>query len=232
MQIITRIVSHFQQNARVIKDTETKKSCILDPGASAFELVEDALRDGYDIESIFLTHCHIDHGGGVKGVLRKIEAKGLNKPALYFHSDGQLLADNIESYGTLYGFTSQDYENIPKPDHDCRYLETFSIGNLSAKVLQTPGHAPGHVSLYFDVTSWSMSGDYAEPNKAAPILISGDALFRGSIGRTDLPGADHTTLIDSIKNELLPLPENTIVLSGHGPNTTIEMEKRNNPFLK
>ena len=100
--------------------------------------------------------------------------------------------------------------------------DLLSVGSFSFQVLYTPGHAVGHISLF---------SDRLENSFAAPILIAGDALFKGSIGRTDLPGGNHQELLDSISNKIFTLPTNTVVCSGHGPNTTVGIEKKTNPFF-
>ena len=207
--IKSRVVSMYQQNARVLLDTESREACIVDPGANVSELL--AMADGYRVTSVFLTHCHIDHGGGVAELLDLC----VPRPQLFHHSEGQFLGDRIDMQAEMLGLSGQ-YRNVPLPDVDLKGVGTFSVGSYTGKVLDTPGHAPGHVALYFE---------------SEKLVIAGDALFRGSIGRTDLPGGNFELLIRSIRDQLLTLPDETRVLCGHGPDTTIGVERVRNPFL-
>jgi len=125
------------------------------------------------------------------------------------------LLENAGNIGKMYGF--DNYEGSPYPKHFLKQDDTLSFGNSSFKILFTPGHAPGHICLY------------SQENN---LVIAGDVLFRGNIGRTDLPGGDHNTLINSIKTQLFPLANDTVVYCGHGPSTNIRYEKEHNPFLQ
>jgi glyoxylase-like metal-dependent hydrolase (beta-lactamase superfamily II) len=116
----------------------------------------------------------------------------------------------------MYGLPASEWFDCPEPSIAIRGGEVLSLGNLRAEVLFTPGHSPGHVSFYF---------------RSEKVLISGDTLFSGSIGRTDLPGGDHRTLIASIRENILTLDDEVRVLSGHGDDTTVGIERRSNPFL-
>ena len=129
-------------------------------------------------------------------------------------NDMELIKSSNE-IAQLYGFT--DYEMSPLPKKFLNEGDTLEFGNSQFKILFTPGHAPGHISLYSEKDG---------------LLISGDVLFNNSIGRTDLPGGNYDLLIESIKNKILTLNDNTIVYCGHGPSTTIGNERLNNPFLK
>ena len=120
---------------------------------------------------------------------------------------------------------------MPNPDIKLDDLSTFSIGTIPATLLFTPGHAPGHVALYFESISAQLTGDFAQKSQKN-ILISGDALFKESVGRTDLPLSNPQDLVKSIQEKLYTLPEDTLVLAGHGPNTTIGHEKKYNPFIR
>ena len=154
------------------------------------------------------THCHIDHVLGNKFVsdVWNIE--------LYIHKVDLPLLENAGNIGKMYGF--EHYEGSPYPKHFLEGKSKIVFGNSELEIIFTPGHAPGHICLY------------SENDK---FIIAGDVLFNGSIGRTDLPGGDYNTLINSIKTKLLPLDEETIVYCGHGPSTTIGKENETNPFL-
>lgn len=231
LKIKTIIVSHFEQNAKIIFDTETKTCCFIDPGANCDILYEASEPETYKAGSIFLTHCHIDHGGGVIALQNILKEKENRELPLYYHSEDKVLARSIKFSAQQYGLPPI-YDNIPPATEYVDDWTTFKVGNIEAKTHFTPGHAPGHVALSFssqEVELISRSGTETISN---PILIAGDALFRQSIGRTDLPFGDHDTLINSIKTEFWPMDPDTIVLTGHGPNTTIGFEKDHNPFLK
>jgi hydroxyacylglutathione hydrolase len=228
--IKTFTVSHFEQKARVIIDTVTKKACIIDPGADIERLYEATEPDINILESIFLTHCHIDHAGGVKPLLDLLLSKIVTPCPHYYHSEDKVLARSIEFSCKQYGLPSH-YFNVPTPTEYLDNKDFFSIGNIKGSCLFTPGHAPGHVALYFEKQTIRLIENNKTQDIDSPLLIAGDALFRGSIGRTDLPFGDHATLIKSIKEKLFTLPEDTVVLSGHGPNTLIGLEKQTNPFF-
>lgn len=231
LKIKTLVVSHFEQNARILFDTESHSACIIDPGANCEEIFIESEIDTYTISSIFLTHCHIDHGGGVSKLLSLIEKKTGEKPPLYYHSEEEPLGRSIEFSCKQYGLPPI-YDNVPKATVLSDTLKTFSVGNIQSSLLFLPGHSPGHTGLFFSKQEVVLITNKKEKKLTAPILIGGDVLFKHSIGRTDLPLSDHLTLIKSIKTTLFPLPESTLVLSGHGPDTTIGDEKKNNPYLQ
>ncbi len=229
--IKTLVVSPYQQNARILIDTKTQRSVIIDPGADCETILQEANPTLYPVESIFLTHCHIDHCGGVTHLLHLLNTKFQQTPKLYYHSDDTPLAKAVDRLATERGWGP--YCLSPKqPDIDLKTIDTFKVGSISANVLFTPGHAPGHCALFFE----SLTADYSDYEQHTqidgPLLLSGDALFKESIGRTDLPFGNLYQLLDSIKKKLLTLPDNTIVLTGHGPTTSIKHEKKHNPFLK
>ena len=231
LHIHTQIVSDFQQNARVLIDDTSQKAMIIDPGDDVETLLNLADPVINCIESIVLTHCHIDHCGGVQHLLESIEKKQANKPTLYYHSKDIPIAENIENQAKMFGIFGQHYKNPPKPDKLLDNCEKVQCGAVELTCLYTPGHAPGHVALYCTYNDIQLHGSYSEAINQRPIVIAGDALFYNGIGRTDLPLANYQELIGSIKEQLFTLPPETVVLSGHGPNTTIEREKKYNPFI-
>ena len=229
LAVTTCIVSHFEQNARVVCNQDDNTAMIIDPGGSE-QVLFDLVRDK-TVELIVLTHCHIDHAGAAKRLLVLFDQANLPRPKVAYHSKEIIVGEHIETYGQMYGFSASDYENAPEPDLLLDDRDTVSLGSAEFRVLFTPGHAPGHVALYYEPDSFSLAGEFSEALDCRHLLIAGDALFSGSIGRTDLPLGNHGQLIESIKTQLLTLPDDTLVCSGHGPNTTIRTERESNAFL-
>jgi len=191
----------FQENTYVLFD-ESKKCIIIDPGCyeqnEKLELERFIVDNELEPVKLINTHCHIDHVLGNRFVAEKwsldLEMHELDLPTLH----------SVKDYCQLYGF--HNYEESPEPSTFLKEGDKIHFGNSSLDVLFTPGHAPGHIVLY---------------SNEQHFVIGGDVLFQMSIGRTDLPGGDYDTLINSIKDKLLPLDEQTKVYSGHGPSTTI-----------
>lgn len=231
LSIQTVVVSPYEQNCRIITNHLTQTTTIIDPGADADRIIQHADPTLYPIESIYLTHCHIDHCGGTTHLLHILETKFNQKPLLYYHSADIPLAQAVDFLARERGWGPNCHS--PKPaDIDLKNLSDFFIGKTPAKILFTPGHAPGHCALFIPEITIHYQDDDVEGTLTAPILFAGDALFKQSIGRTDLPFGNLSDLLKSIKAHFLTLPETTLVLSGHGPITTIGDEKKNNPFLK
>jgi glyoxylase-like metal-dependent hydrolase (beta-lactamase superfamily II) len=199
--MLTFQLSPVVTNCYVLK--EGGEAIIIDPGDPAEELLA-SVADA-KVTMVFNTHCHFDHSAGNAGVM---EATGA---PLVCHQEAVPMLQRMDAQGQMFGVPI-----TPSPDPD-RLIEegdTITVGATSFEVLYTPGHAPGHVVLVGD-----------------GVVFGGDVLFAGSIGRTDLPGGDHELLLESIKTKLLPLPDETVVYSGHGPPTTIGQERATNPFL-
>ncbi len=210
MELKVFVFNDFQENTIVIFDN-SKECIIIDPGCNSdaeFEELKNFIHEK-DLKPVKIvnTHCHVDHIFGVDTI------KNFYKIPFYAHQDEEMLLKNASGYTYLLGIQFQSEITI---DH---YLEdngTLNFGNSELKIIHTPGHSKGGLCFY---------------SEEASVLISGDTLFSGSIGRTDLPGGNYNTLIDSIKHKLLTLPGDTIVYPGHGPLTVIKQESVTNPFL-
>ena len=212
MEIKTFTFNQFLENTIVVSDS-TNECIIIDPGCYNDEekkILENYItKNNLNPVKLINTHCHIDHILGNNFVSRnwgidpEINEKDLD------------LLNNADQIAKIYGFTNYERSPIPKKFINEDDIVYFGISEL--KVIFTPGHAPGHISLYSEKDS---------------LIISGDVIFQNSIGRTDLPGGDFNTLINSIKNKILSLDDNVIIYCGHGPNTTVGNERRKNPFLK
>ena len=212
MQIQVFTFNQFFENTIIVFD-KTKECVIIDPGCYTIS-EKDTLQKYISINNLIPvklinTHCHIDHILGNNFIAKTYDLE------LEMNANDMELIKSSNEIAQLYGFT--DYEMSPLPKKFLNEGDTLEFGNSQFKILFTPGHSPGHISLYSEKDG---------------LLISGDVLFNNSIGRTDLPGGNYDLLIESIKNKILTLNDNTIVYCGHGPSTTIGNERLNNPFLK
>jgi hydroxyacylglutathione hydrolase len=231
LHIYTIPVTPFSQNARIFFETEQQSAVVVDPGGDVDLLLERLRKLEFESLQILLTHAHIDHAGGVSECLRKIKAEFNIDASLIAHSD-PILRGTIQRQAKLYGLSAEEYQNAPEPEIVLGEGDEFTIGAVKAKVNWVPGHAPDHITLYFDVPEFVLHEDEEAELVKAPVLLAGDTLFAGSIGRTDLPGGSMPVLLKNIREKLFVLPEDTVVLCGHGPATTIGEEKRFNPFLQ
>ena len=202
----------FSENTYLLVDEATQQCAIVDPGC--YDPAEQqALRDyvtlrGWQVALLLNTHCHIDHVFGNQFIIDTYKVPFL------IHTDDLATLHAVPAYAPSYGFPQY---HPAEPTGFLTPGEPVRIGETELEVRFTPGHAPGHVVFYHAPTR---------------TLIGGDVLFRGSIGRTDLPGGDHDTLIESINQQLFTLPDEVVVYPGHGPTTTIGEERSTNPFFK
>jgi hydroxyacylglutathione hydrolase len=195
----------FFVNCYIVGDPKSKKGIIIDPGWDAESIISHVEKHDLKIESIIITHGHADHIVALDEVRRHYDAK-----VMIGEKDAIMLIDSTANLSASLG---EQFKVLPA-DKLLHESDMVSVGELEFKVLDTPGHSPGSISLY-----------------GHGVVFTGDALFLGSIGRTDFPGSSHETLLESIHKKLLTLPDDTIVYSGHGPDTTIEQERDYNPFL-
>ena len=212
MIIETRSVPPFSKNGYVVACEATREAVVIDPGDEVHMLLEVVTAQSLRVRSILLTHAHVDH---VTGVTRAKQA--LSAP-VYLHRDDQFLYDAAPQQAAFFGLHC---DALPPIDRYYDLSEALSFGEYEIDVHHTPGHCPGGVCLAI-----GKKGARKED------LFVGDTLFAGSIGRTDLPGGDHPTLIRSITQVLFAFGDAARVYSGHGPQTTIGQERRTNPFLR
>lgn len=204
------VVNPLGENSIIVSD-ETGECIFIDPGFFYNEEHDEVrsyiTENNLNPVKITNTHCHFDHIMGVEFIREEY-----NIP-LHAHEEDAFWVERAEQQGKMYGF---DIKPVRPIDHFLSENEIVKFGNSEFEVIHIPGHTPGHVVFY---------------NKEAEVLIAGDVLFYGSIGRTDLPRGNHNDLITNIKNKLFLLPDNTKVYCGHGPETTLGFEKSSNPFL-
>jgi hydroxyacylglutathione hydrolase len=216
-------VGAIQENAYIVSVKGGKRAVMIDPGAEAERLLEAAREDGLEIEAILITHCHFDHIGAVAEVARATGA-----PVYCPEIERGVLAD-IPSW-TPPGFGPfESYE----ADETVKGGERLSLAGLDIEVVFTPGHSPGHVT--YAIAAGALDGEAAAGGGAAGgerTLLSGDVLFQGSVGRTDLPGGDWNVLERSIGGLLKAFPPQTEVYPGHMGATTLGQERDTNPFLR
>jgi len=201
------VVGVFQENCWIIGSRRTGEAICIDPGDQPAEILALARDMGLNIKLIANSHAHIDHVMGVRGVHAATGAK-----FLLHHQDLDLLRDGFHMSAARFGLDPE--QAPPDPDAFVEDTDVVEVAGLQLKVITTPGHTPGSVSFYTE-----------------GMLFSGDTLFRGSIGRTDLPGGSFEQEMDSICNKLLTLPDDTLVLPGHMEQTEIGFEKKHNPFV-
>ena len=201
-------VTPFDQNCSLIWCTETKRAAAVDPGGDIELILAEAERQGVTLEKILLTHGHLDHVGGTAALAKqlKLPIEGPNQADKYW-------IDGLPQQAQMFGFPQVD---VFTPDRWLQQGDTVTVGNVTLQVRQTPGHTPGHV-IFFDPqssTAWV-----------------GDVLFEGSIGRTDFPGGDYQTLINSIREQLFTIGDEVQFIPGHGPMSNFGDERRTNPFV-
>ncbi len=211
MNIDTVVLSDFEANCYCVRKSAKQKQCLLiDPGLNPEPLIRFLRANDYQPVAIVLTHGHVDHMGGVESIREYWPAVEV---AIH-QDDAEMLTNPALNLSIMAGTMAQARPAEVLLDSASPY---YTAAGLRFQVLHTPGHTPGGICLY---------------SAKDEVLFAGDTLFAGSVGRSDFPNGSHETLIDMIKTKLLTLPEQTSVYPGHGPVTTLQAEKKYNPFLK
>jgi len=201
-------VGLLQCNCSIFGDEQTREALVIDPGDNIEDILAILEKHALRVKAIVITHAHIDHIGGAA------KLKATTGAPVLMNQDDQELYDHLDVQASWLGMEAPSHTAI---DEGARDGDVLKLGPAEFRVLHTPGHTQGSISLWIP---------------AEKKLIAGDTLFRDSIGRTDLPGGNPRQILRSIEDKLLGLPEETVVVPGHGPNTTIGREKERNPFLQ
>ena len=201
-------VGPLQCNCSVIGDEATREAMVIDPGDDIEDVSAILQKHNLKVKQIVITHAHIDHVGGA------MKLRALTGAPILLNQNDYSLLKMLDMQATWVGMPAPGDVKI---DAELAHDKTLSAGSLKANILHTPGHTEGSVCLYFP---------------AEKLLIAGDTLFAGSIGRTDLPGGSLDKILRSLHQRVLALPDETVVIPGHGPTTTIGDEREENPFLR
>ncbi|HED66362.1 MAG TPA: MBL fold metallo-hydrolase [Planctomycetes bacterium] len=202
-------VTPFQQNTTILRDRATGKGAIVDPGGEGERLIAACARDEVEVVAILLTHGHVDHAGAATELARHFAV-----PVIGPGEGDRFWLESLPQQAASFGLGHP--AEVVRPDRWLEDGDTVEVGELRFEVLACPGHTPGHVVFF---------------HRPSKLLIVGDVLFQGSIGRTDFPKGDYDTLIRSIQEKLLPLGDEVTFLPGHGPTSTLGRERIGNPFL-
>jgi hydroxyacylglutathione hydrolase len=205
LEVVSLPNGQFAENCYLVADRRTREAVIIDPGEEPAMFLAELNTRAWTLRDIWLTHAHIDHIIGVGPVHAATGAP------IHLHPLDRPIYNALPQYGAWVGMQLQQ---PPAPDRELRPGQVLRVGGFEFTVRFTPGHSPGSVSFL-----------------GAGMIFGGDVLFNGSVGRTDLPGGDAATLMASIQSEFLSLPDSTVVHCGHGPDTTIGIERLTNPFL-
>jgi hydroxyacylglutathione hydrolase len=208
MGYTTLPVTSFEQNCSLVWCDATMEAAVIDPGGDEQLIIDAVSEHRLNLEKVILTHGHLDHVGGTAGI-----AGHYGIPVIGPHEDDAFLLEMLEQQAQMFGFSKPRHFT---PDQWLQHGDEILVGERTLQVLHCPGHTPGHIVLY---------------DKQHQLLFAGDVLFRGAIGRTDFPRGNHQQLIESIQQRLWPLPDDVTVLPGHGPQTTIGIERASNPFV-
>ncbi|MDB4973583.1 MAG: hypothetical protein JWN48_1924 [Myxococcaceae bacterium] len=209
MQVGVVPVTAFQQNCSIVHCEKTNKAAVVDPGGDLDLLREYIAKEGVEVDKILLTHAHIDHAGATYELMRELRV-----PVIGPHREDEFLIEMLAEQGMMFGLgPAKSFV----PDQWLVQGDVVEVGQERFEVRHCPGHTPGHVIFY---------------NVERKFVLVGDVLFHGSIGRTDLPRGDHATLLKSLREQILTLPDDVTFLPGHGPTSTIGAQRKANPHLR
>ena len=207
MEVLTFEGGPFAENTYLLVSASAGAATLVDPGFATPDALAHVEAQGLDLHAVLLTHAHIDHVEGLPAVAARYDVP------IRLHPDDRPLYEAVGAQASAFGIRLGE---LPPVQYDLTHGQRIEIPGASLEVKFAPGHAPGHVIFHCADLGWA---------------VAGDVVFRGSIGRTDLPGGDFQTLMASIRREVLSLPDDTVLYPGHGPSTTVRMERVGNPFL-
>ncbi|MGE5123872.1 MAG: MBL fold metallo-hydrolase [Acidobacteriaceae bacterium] len=208
LEIISLVLGPVGTNAYLLGDPKSSTSLVVDPAWDGETILEESNRRGWRLQQIWLTHAHFDHIGGIVALVRGIQPA----PQIALHP-ADLALYSAQGGAALFGM---HIEPVPAPDVLLSHGQVLKLGEFNFEVRHCPGHTPGHVVFYC---------------AAEKVVLCGDVIFWGSIGRSDLPGGNYESLMQSIHTQIMTLPNETRLLSGHGGETSVGYERRSNPFL-
>jgi glyoxylase-like metal-dependent hydrolase (beta-lactamase superfamily II) len=227
LEIVSFTLGPAQTNAYLVADSETREAAVIDPAWDGHVILAEAQKRGWRIGHLWYTHAHFDHIGGAGAI-----ADALNPlPLVALHPNDHVLW-RAGGGGAIFGF---DIDPGPEPTIDFYQDQILRLGSVEFEVRYTPGHTPGHC-IFYVANIRAERSEQSERSRlrsvpVASVCFCGDLIFAGSVGRTDLPGGEWDQLVKSIQTQVFTMPDDTRLLSGHGPETTVEEEKRNNPFV-
>ncbi|OGO39398.1 MAG: hypothetical protein A2W35_13240 [Chloroflexi bacterium RBG_16_57_11] len=208
LEIITMILGPVETNSYLVADIANNVAVVIDPAWDGQVIAAEAQRRGWRISAIWLTHAHFDHIAGAAGIVRQVQPP----PPVALHPADQPLWE-AQGGASLFGLR---IDPGPPPSISLSHAQLLRVGGYTFEVRHAPGHTPGHVVFYC---------------ASQRLVLCGDVIFMSGIGRTDLPGGSYKALMSSIRAQILSLPDETRLLSGHGPETTVGQERLQNPFL-
>jgi glyoxylase-like metal-dependent hydrolase (beta-lactamase superfamily II) len=210
LSVVPLVLGPVQTNSYLVADSASGVAAVIDPAWDGGRIADEAMRNGWRVTDVWLTHAHFDHFGGAGAVCDRFDPP----PKVALHALDQAL---WRVHGGAGWFGIPDFDPGPEPAVDLAAGMTLRLGDLRFEVRHAPGHSPGHVLFYC-----------AEARQ----VFCGDVIFDGGVGRTDLPGGDWDTLLTSIREQILTLPDDVSLHPGHGPSTTVGRERRTNVFLR